>query len=445
LANARLDLRILAFTLAISIVSGLVFGLVPAFHSPRALALTARSQANGRAGFRQVMVVGQIAASVVLLAGAALLLRSFANLASQPLGLETKGVLAAHISLNRYRYTTPQAQMQFFLGAEAALHRLPGIVQLGFSDTVPPSGYHHDTIFSIISVAGRPPQTGATGGMVVWRWVTPGYFSALDIPILRGKPFTDDQRTGSESPLIISNLLAARLFPGQDPVGQRLQLAPNGPFYTIQAVAADVKNAGLDAAAEPEFYRLRRNLTDDWQNAPSAIFNLKTSLSPKAVAPWVQSQIAAIDPTVPVDIETLGESVGKLADRPRFETALLGFFAFSGLVMAVIGLYGVMGFRASRRTQEIGVRMALGARRADIVRLILSEGVRLILLGTLIGLVAALTLSRVLKSLLFSVGPRDPLSFFAVTAILAAAALLATLLPARRAALVDPSEALRAE
>jgi ABC-type antimicrobial peptide transport system permease subunit len=148
---------------------------------------------------------------------------------------------------------------------------------------------------------------------------------------------------------------------------------------------------------------------------------------------------------VPVDVQTLNERVGKLADRPRFETALLSFFALTGLVMAIIGLYGVMAYRAAQRTQEIGVRMALGARRPDILRLILIEGARMILIGTSIGLVAALALSRVLKSLLFNIGPRDPLSYAIVTVTLATVALLATLLPARRAASVDPSEALRAE
>jgi ABC-type antimicrobial peptide transport system permease subunit len=172
---------------------------------------------------------------------------------------------------------------------------------------------------------------------------------------------------------------------------------------------------------------------------------VKTALAPRALAPWIRAQIVAIDATVPVDVQTLNERVGRLADRPRFETALLSFFALTGLAMAVIGLYGVMAFRAAQRTQEIGVRMALGARRPDILRLILVEGARLILAGTSIGLVAALALSRVLKSLLFSIGPRDPLSYTAVTVTLATVALIATLLPARRAASVDPSEALRAE
>lgn len=206
-----------------------------------------------------------------------------------------------------------------------------------------------------------------------------------------------------------------------------------------------MKNAGLDAPDEPEYYRLRRNLPDDWQQSPSAVLILKTTTTPKAFVPWVRSQIAHIDPTVPVEIGTLSERVSDLSDRPRFETALLGFFALTGLAMAVIGLYGVITFIAVQRTQEIGVRMALGASRIDILRLILREGLRLVALGGAVGLVAALALARVLKSLLFAVGPHDPVSFIAVTVLLGIVSLTATLIPARAAMKTDPIAALRWE
>ncbi len=206
-----------------------------------------------------------------------------------------------------------------------------------------------------------------------------------------------------------------------------------------------MKNAGLDAPDQPEFYRLRRNVPDDWQQAPSAVFELKTSTAPKALAPWVRSQIAQIDSTVPVKIETLNEHVSGLADRPRFETALLTFFAFTGLVMAIIGLYGVVAFMAAQRTQEIGIRMALGATRADVMQLILREGFRLIAIGGAIGLLAALGLSRVLQSVLFGVSPHDPFSFGAVTVLLTLVALVAILIPARSAMKTDPMTALRCE
>src|SRR5208282_508780 len=201
----------------------------------------------------------------------------------------------------------------------------------------------------------------------------------LDIPIIQGHAFSQEERNSSERYAILSSLLAARLFGKESPVGQRIQPVPNGPWYTVSGVAANVKNGGLSGVDEPEYYRLRRNATDDWRS--SAVLEFKTSLRPEAAAPWVRSQIAQLDPTVPVDIETLNSTVSKLADRPRFETALLGFFAFCGLLMAVIGLYGVIAYVAAQRTQEIGVRMALGATRMNILRLIVREGVRLIAIG----------------------------------------------------------------
>jgi hypothetical protein len=279
--------------------------------------------------------------------------------------------------------------------------------------------------------------------MVSWRWVTPDYFNALGIPIVRGQSFSEEQRKSNERFVILSSLLAAKLFGNENPVGQHVQLVPEGPWYTVQGVAGNVKNEGLSRADDPEFYRLRRSIADDWDQWNVMV--LKTSLSPAAVGPWVRGQIAQIDPTVPLEIETLSESVSKLADRPRFETALLGFFAFCGLLMAVIGLYGVIAFVAAQRTQEIGVRMALGATRADILRLIAGEGVRLIVLGGILGMSAALATAQLLKSLLFNVGPYDPLTYAAVALLLALVALAATLIPARAAMKVEPVVALRYE
>ena len=444
LQKAQLDLRIVLFAIIVSGFCGALFGVLPALQRPRAAALAARFTHSGaHALARRCLVVGQIAISMILLAGAALLVRSFSSLERQDIGMKTQGVLAAHIALPSYRYTTAQQQMDFFLGAEAALRRLPGVSAVGMTNWLPPAEAREEQIFSIIAVSGRPsPETG-TGGMVSWRWVTQDYFNALEIPIIRGRNFTEQQRNSNENVMILSSLLASRLFGDEDPVGQHVKPVPAGPWYTVVGVAANVKNGGLTGADDPEFYRLRRNITSDWH--PWNIMVLKTSLPPAAVAPWVRAQIAQIDPTVPVEIESLNESVSKLADRPRFETALLGFFAFCGLLMAVIGLYGVISFVATQRTQEIGVRMALGATRLDILRLIAGEGVGLIVLGGTVGLGAALATAQLLKSLLFNVGPHDPLTYSAVTLLLALVALAATLIPARAAMKVEPVVALRYE
>ncbi len=246
--------------------------------------------------------------------------------------------------------------------------------------------------YADIFVGGKARAPAGTGGTVIRRLVTPDYFRVLQIPILEGRGFSAEDRNASGDFMILSKQLAERLFPEGDAIGQHIQFANympyfvlDGPVFTIVGVAANVKNAGLTGQDQPEFYELRSNHHPESWN-PHCVVLIETALPVSAVAPWVRSQIAQIDPTVPVDIDTLTQTVNRLADRPRFETALLGFFALCGLLMAVIGLYGVIAFVAAQRTQEIGVRMALGATRLDILRLIAGEGLRLIVLGGVLGL-----------------------------------------------------------
>ena len=445
LKRAGLDLRIALFTVMLSLVCGALFGLLPAFKTPRSVALAAHA-AKSRKGtvLRRSLVVAQIAISMVLLSGAALLFRSFQRMEEQSLGIETQGVLTARIALPGFRYDTAQKKMEFYLQAEAALKRLPGIRAVSFSDSVPPGGWNSGFRYSDLAAGGKPHPAQGTGGSVVSRVVTPDYFRALNIPIVRGRNFTDEDRRASEHLVVLSRLMAARIFPAEDPVGKRIQRIRDGTWFTVVGAAENVKNNGLTEQDEPEIYFLRRSAAEDWV-APAPVMIVDAVLPPRAVAPWVRSQIAGIDPTVPVETETLVQSVSKLADRPRFETALLGFFAFCGLLMAVIGLYGVISFVAAQRTQEIGVRMALGATRLDILRLIAGEGVRLIVLGGVVGLAAALAATQLLKSLLFNVAPHDPASFAGVSLLLGLVALAATLVPARAAMKVEPVAALRYE
>jgi len=446
MAKAQLDVRIVAFMVALGLVVGVMFGLAPGMFKPRTIALAAREPAmQTRALLRRAMVVMQIAASMILLAGAMLLVRSFGNLQNQALGMNSRGVLAAAISLNREQYATQQLRMNFFLRAEEAMRRIPGVGEVAITDTMPPGGYQRDQIFSVIEVAGRPVSSGGTGGMVKWRQVTPEYFKVLDVPIVQGQGFTEEERRSKGYFLVLSQSLSAKLFPGEDPIGKRVKPTPNDQWHIVVGVAKDVKNAGLETLVQPEYYRLRRNELEDWSMAPSAVLMLKTSTPPKLLMPWVRAQIAQIDGTVPVEIETMNERVAGLADRPRFETALLSFFACTGLVMALIGLYGVVAFMAQQRTREIGIRIAVGADRGDVLALILREGVRLIVIGGAIGLCASLVLTRVLESVLFHVGPRDPLTFVGVPVMLALVALVAVLIPAWSAMKTDPVTALRWE
>ena len=448
--KAVLDLRIALFAGLQAALCGMAFGLLNAFQEPRTLA--ARNADSGtrtsRVWTRRSLVVAQIAISMVLLPASALLLRSFWNLQQQDLGLRTRSVLTIGVALGEQRYNTPQKRMQFFLQAQSALRRLPGVTSVAVSDSLPPAGAHRESILNVISIAGESRVTEGTGGMVAWRSVTPEYFQVLNIPILRKRDFNVDgqasnQQASSENRIILSKLLADRLFGQKDPIGQRIRPSPNDPYYNIVGVAANVRNSGLTGNDEPEYYRLRRNIAEDWNSSSTLI--LETSAAPEAIAPWARSQLANIDPTAPVELVTLRERVNRLADRPRFEAVLLGFFACTGLAMAVIGIYGITAYLAQRRTQEVGVRIALGATRSDILRLIAWEGVRLILIGGALGLCGALAAARVLASLLFSIGPRDPLTFLCVGSLLAIVALIATLIPARAATRVDPMVALRCE
>lgn len=453
LAKARIDLRIILFCLFVSVVCAMLFGVLPAMEKPRAESLVSRSTlSQSHARVRRILVAVQIAVSVVLLTGASLLVKSFRNLENQTLGMNTRNVLALHIPLTSQRYPSAQAIMDFYLRAETALKQEPGVTAVAISESIPPDAdsWHGEMRYADLYIDGKSAGPAGIGGSVVTRSVTPAYFQVLQIPLIAGRDFQEQERTAPRSSLILSKLLASRLFPSVNPLGKHIQFGTFNPYfslektvYTVIGVAADVKNEGLASQTQPEFYSLRGNQAGAWNN--HNVILLESDLPSGTVASWIRSQVARIDPTVPVEIAPLSESVSKLADRPRFETALVGFFAACGLVMAVIGLYGVIAFIAAQRTQEIGVRMALGASRTDILRLIAGEGARLIVLGGALGLVAAIGATQLLKSLLFQVGPHDPVSFVVVAVLLALVALAATLVPARAAMKTDPMVALRCE
>jgi predicted permease len=450
LQQADLDGRVLLFTLAVSVASGVVFGLVPALHraSPQLALAGTRSSAGSRASFRQLLVVAQVAISLVLLAGATLLLRSLWNLQNQPLGMRTDSLLLAEITLGQQRYPQPEQQLAFFDQLEMRLRRLPGVIEIALSDSLPPGGWRQFHIFAAINVRGRPRSAEGTGGDVTWRSVTPQYFSGLDIPIVRGRGFTEADRRPEQHATVISRGLAERLFPNEDPLGQQLQFG-EGPWYTVVGVAADVKNGGLAATGDPEYYVVRRHSAaggDPRGRVDShAYVVVRTAMKSTAMADWVRREIAALDPTLPVSVDTMRQRVSQLEARPRFDAALLSLFAALGLLLATIGIYGVIAFLVTQRTQEIGVRMALGAGTGDVLRLITGKGLLLIVTGSGLGIAAALGLSRLLRGLLFEVAPHDPLTLCAAAGVLVAVAFLATLIPARAATRIDPMVALRYE
>lgn len=447
ISKAHLDLRIALFTAMLSCMCGVIFGLASALQRPGLASLNAKtSMSRSHATLRRSLVTAQIAISIVLLSGAALLLRSFAKIQEQNLGMQTGGVLTVKVALPWFHYNTNQRTMDFYLRLEAALRRLPGTRAVGMTDSVPPGGWQGGFRYSDLSVQGEPRPAPGTGGTVVSRSVTPDYFRALNIPIIRGRHFTDQDRTENESEVILSRLLVARLFPDEDPIGKRIQTTGlrSDAWFTIVGVADNVKNSGLTEQSEPEIYFLRRSVSDDWSG--NRLITLIDSVMPPAtVEPWVRSEIASIDPTVPVDMAPLNQIINQLTDRPRFETALLAFFALTGLALAVVGLYGLIAFMTTQRTHEIGVRMALGATRGNILRLITGEGLHMVAIGGALGLGSALAISRMLKALLFQVSTHDPLMFIVVPVLLSLVALVAILIPARSGMRVEPAVTLRAE
>jgi putative ABC transport system permease protein len=444
LREAHLDLRIAVFTIMLGFVCGTVFGLAFALQRPGSATLNARTSiSRSHAFLRRSLVTLQIAASIVLLSGAALLLRSFEKIEQQNLGMQTGEVVTVKVALPWFRYNSPQKSMQFYLNMESALRRLPGNRAVGIADSIPPGG-GQGVRYADLVVQGRPPTTPGTGGTVASRRVTPDYFRVLHIPVFHGRNFADQDRNGTQQECILSRLLASRLFPGEDPVGKRIGNISGGAGSTVVGVADNVKNSGLTDPDLPEIYSLWRNVGDDWSG--NRVVLLVDSVLPAAVIePWIRSQIASLDRTVPVAMEPLNQTVSTLADRPRFETALLSFFAFTGLMLAVIGLYGLLAFMTSQRTQEIGVRMAVGATKTDILGLIAGDGVRMVLAGGALGLGVALATSRMLKSLLFQVSVYDPVTFIAVPLLLCLVVMVAILVPARAGMRVEPAVALRNE
>jgi predicted permease len=464
LPKAQLDLRIVVFTIVISVVCGLVFGLVSALQRPGMQMLTGRTLiGSSSARVRQWLVTGQIAMSVILLAIAMLLVRSFRLLENQKLGIRTDNALTLSITLGGYDYPTAESVMKFFQQLEERMKYGPGVSAVAMSDSLPPAQNHRSRRLNSIFVEGRPPLP-EDSGLVTFRWVSPDYFRAMYIPIVQGEGFREEEVNSDEGHVVLSQTLANRLFPSRDAVGQRILL--NGPesrgavaakgssvepeqWWTVVGVAADVKNGGLSGDELPEYYKLRRNRAGDWEGSGvwdrTGVLVLRSSLPTHVIAEWVRSQITAINPTLPVDIATMNQRVSKLADQPRFQTVLVGFFATSGLAMAVIGIYGVLAFLVAQREREIGVRMALGASRREILRLVMRRSLRLMVYGLAVGLALALIASGALAHMLFHIGPWDPASYLATIALLVIVGLLATWLPARSACNVDPAVALRAE
>lgn len=452
LQQATVDARVLAFSFLLSVASGLVFGLAPALQTFRAEQHRSWHDSDiPRSHSRQILVALQTSICLVLLAGAGLLLRSLWQLEHQALGMEAEHVITAGITLNQHLYSNSEQQRQFFEQAEERLRQIPGVEQLALADSLPPE-MSRFTLYASIRVEGQPPFAEGTGGQVAWRVVTPGYFAALGIPVVQGRDFREQDRKPAENSIVLSRSLAQRLFPGTDAIGKRIEVNAAPPWLTVIGIAGDVKNNGLQSGDIPEYYLARRHAPDFGLpdrfppgSLRSASLIVRTPLAATTAAEWIRNAIHALDPTVPMEIATMDQRLMSEERRPRFDAVVLSLFAIIGLVLAAIGIYGVISFLVAQRTREIGVRMALGATPGRIIRLMLGQAARWILSGAAAGLVGSLLATQFLRSLLFNTSALDPWTFTAAMSLLLLIALAAAWIPSRRAALVDPLVALREE
>lgn len=446
LQQAGLDVRVGAFALLVTLAATLIFGVAPALYRPSTEIMMGKEQIGARRGgsLRQILVVAEIAISIVLLASAGPLLRSLWNLQNAPTGMETENILTEEISLGSYNYREASQQFAFFNDLEARLKRFPGITSVALSDSIPPAGHMRSTILAAVEVAGKPALAEGTGGPVGWRAVTPDYFSVLAIPIIEGRGFRQEDRLPTENPIVLGDTLARELFPGESALGKQVRLFRDpGPWRTVVGVAANVKNDGLTTNGDPEFYLPWKN--DPLINLRAGYVIVRARMNLKSVASWMRSETNSLDATLPVTIKTMRQRVGRLTERPRFNAMLLGLFASIAVLLAAVGIYGVIGFLVVERTQEIGVRLALGATPQSILKMVMSSVARCTIGGAMLGLLGAWFCTRLLESLLFEVRAHDPLMFGLAIFALVAVALCAAWVPARRAMRVDPMIALRYE
>jgi putative ABC transport system permease protein len=440
LEQARVDLRVLVFATALSLASAVLFGIAPAFERPRAEMLAGwRAGGMARSLLRKSLVAAQVAVSLVLLTGGSLFAHSLWRLETQPLEFQPEHLVTASFALRRHRYQAPAAQAAFFQELEMRLRQIPGSGSFALSDSIPPRG-SLGRPYSNMRIAGHPPLA-ANGGLVAFRWVTPGYFQTMEIRIVAGRDFTEPERDLAEPLVILSATLARRMFGTENPIGQRIDLDGGEVWSRVVGVAADAKNAGVVETSEPEYYRLQQNNGRGLRRGAVAVF--RTSLDTAPLTRWIRREFAALDPEMPVTIETMQTRVGRFTQRPRFVAMVVGMFAFFGLLLAAVGLYGVLVFLVAQQTREIGVRMALGARPRDIALRVQRYAGAWTGIGAVVGLLSSLALTRAVRGLLFEVTPDDPLSFAAAVALLAAVAAVAAWAPSHRAACVDPAVALR--
>ena len=442
-SEIAVDARVLAFSLAVSVAAGLVFGLIPssvvARQSPvDALKGGGRGAVSSRRGPRNALVVTEVALSLTLLVGAGLLLQSFERLARVPVGFKADGLLTFRVSLPTSTYADP-AQMRAFLSRlMPALEAAPGVVHAGASMALPPA----ITTMAPYVTADQPLVAIGERPLGQWSAITPGYFATMGIPIVAGRAIAEGDNERSPLVVVISQGLARRAWPNVSPIGRKILVGRFPGFAEVVGVAGDVKNNGL--AREPMAEMYTPYPQRPW---PAMQFAVRSAGGdPLALVNAVRAAVYAVDRELPMTrVETMGAALADSISTERLMAWLLFAFAAVALVMAAAGLYGVIAYTVTQRTQEIGIRMALGADPGAVVRLVAVEGMQLTAAGMVAGTIAAAVVSRAMRGMLFDVSPADPATYGVVLAIFAATACAALIVPARRALRVDPLVALRAE
>ena len=439
-AAITIDLRVLGFTLLITLVTGLLFGFLPALRFSRT-DLNVSLKEGGRGGgihgrgLRNALMISEVALAIVLLVGAGLLIRSFAKLLDVDPGYRAENLLTARIALPP-RYSDNSQRAQFYERILQRIAALPGVTAVGATSHLPLTGYN---MGAQLRVEGRQPREGENPPSAPVARVNPDYFRTMGIALRAGRLINDSDTQDAPGVALLSETLARRLFPDEDPLGKRLSVAGLGA--TIIGVVSDIRYTGLDGEVEQAVYLSYRQLPRS-----GMALVLRGAVEPSSLAPTLRNAVREIDPALPVyDVMTMNERLSNSVAARRFNLLLLGGFAALALLLAGVGVYGVISYVVTQRTHEVGVRMALGAQSADVVRLFIKQGMAMVIFGVALGLIGAFALTRLMKSLLFNVSAIDPLTFVCVALLLSLVALAACYLPARRASRIDPLASLRRE
>jgi putative ABC transport system permease protein len=448
--NISIDARVLIFTVLVSVLTGLIFGLAPALQAARfnlndTLKEGGRDSAAGSRGnrIRGLLVITEVAVSFILLIGAGLLINSFLRLRNVDPGFRSEKVLTMRIVLPEVRYPDRTRRSPFYDELIRRVEALPGVASAAVVTDVPLTNSGNSVG---VSIEGRADPAPDRVPIVITRMISSHYFKTMAISLLKGRELNEGDKADSPPVVVISETTARLFWRGEDPLGKRIKVGvgPNNDnqWLTVVGVVKDVRNNELGIEPKPQMYlpHAQNEFFD-----PRALV-VGTNVDPLSLAATVRRTVWEIDKDQPVsDISSMEQVVSESVARQRFSMLLLGIFAALALVLAAVGIYGVMSYAVAQRTHEIGIRMALGAQRSDVLKLAIGHGLRLVVTGVVIGLAAAFVLTRVMSSLLFGVSATDPITFLTISLVLVSVAVLASYVPALRAARVDPMFALRCE